>query len=244
MKLALKDLDARYNHGRARRWWLRNAVLGGMWGDLLDELDAVPRDSLVLDIGAGEATLRERMRHARYVAIDTGIGHAGWDYSALDVVGDAHAIPIATDTADVVVHKQVLEHLPDPVRALREVARVLKPGGRVLLSTNQQWPQHQQPHDFFRFTSFGLRWCFEQAGLEIDRIDAMGGAFSVALFGFSQTLAPHLWARSDRARRVVAVVLRPFAWLMRALMPLVSALDKLDRSKDNTLGWYVTGHKP
>jgi SAM-dependent methyltransferase len=244
VKRALRDFDARHNRGRARRWWMRNAVLGGTWGDFLDAVAAVPDGALVLDVGAGEAELRARLPRARYVAVDRGIGHAGWDYSRLDALGDAQALPVAAGVADVVVHKQVLEHLTQPVEALREVARVLKPGGRVLLSTNQQWPQHQQPHDYFRFTSYGLRFCFEQAGLEVEKIEAMGGAFSVALFGFSQTLAPHLWTRGERARRVFAFLTKPFAWLLRALMPLVSALDRLDRGKDNTLGYYVVGRKP
>ena len=124
------------------------------------------------------------------------------------------------------------------------MARVLKPGGRVLLSTNQAWPQHQKPFDFFRFTSYGLRYLFEQAGLEIVRMEAMGGAFSVALFQFSQTLSPHLWARSERGRRIAGLITKPFALVMRALMPLVTLLDRRDRARDNTLGWYVEARAP
>jgi SAM-dependent methyltransferase len=244
MKQRIRSLDDRYLDGRARRWFLRNAVLGGGWGEFLDAIVSVPPGATVVDLGAGEATLRAKLPNARYLAVDRGIGHGGWDYSGLDVVADAHAVPLADATADLVVCKQVLEHLTDPGRCLREIRRILKPGGRVLLSTNQQWPQHQQPYDFFRFTSFGLRHVFEAAGLAVERIEPMGGVFSVALFQFSQTLAPHLWARGERGRRVATVVLKPFAWIMRLLMPLVSALDRLDKTKDNTLGYYVVGRAP
>ena len=243
VKDRLRALDSRYFGGRGRRWWSRNAVLGGGWGDFLDQATDVEDGAIVLDIGAGEATLRDRFPRARYIAVDRGIGHTGWDYSALDAVGDALAIPLGPGTCDLVVSKQVLEHMREPLHALDEIRRVLKPGGRVLLSTNQQWPQHQQPHDFFRFTSFGLRYIFEQAGLQVERIEPMGGAFSVALFGLSQTLAPHIWSRGARGHRIAAVVLRPVGWLMRLLMPLVSALDRLDRTKDNTLGYYVSARR-
>jgi SAM-dependent methyltransferase len=244
VKARVRALDERYTGGRVRRWWNRNAVLGGGWGEFLDAVGSVPDGARVLDIGAGEATLRARVPHARYVAIDRGIGHAGWDYSGLDAVGDAQAIPVAGASFDAVVSKQVLEHLPDPARAVGEIARVLAPGGVALLSTNQQWPQHQKPHDYFRFTSYGLRLCFEQAGLVVEDMQAMGGAFGVLLFQFGQVFSPEIWARSARARRMLGVLFVPIAWLMKLLLPLASALDRLDRAKDNTLGWYVRARKP
>ena len=138
MKQAMRALDARWNRGRLREWWNRNAVLGGGWGEFLGRIDAVPANAVVLDLGAGEATLRTRAPHARYIAMDRGIGHAGWDYSALDVVADALSIPLRAHSVDMVVCKQVLEHVPEPVTLLREVARILRPGGTLLLSTNQQ----------------------------------------------------------------------------------------------------------
>ena len=184
------------------------------------------------------------MPQARYIAIDRGVGHAGWDYSALDVVADATAIPLADACIDVIVCKQVLEHISEPVAMLTEAARVLKPGGRILLSTNQAWPQHQQPYDFFRYTSFGLRYCFEKAGLEVERMEAMGGVFTCSFFHFTQTLSPHLYARSAGGRRAISIITKPLAWLFRLVVPLVTALDKLDKTKDNTLGWYVLGVVP
>ncbi|HEX9711437.1 MAG TPA: class I SAM-dependent methyltransferase, partial [Actinomycetota bacterium] len=232
----VRALDQRYLGGRARDWWLRHGVLGGRWGEFLDELERVPAGAVVLDHGAGEAELRARLPGRRYLALDIGVGHSGWDYSGLDVVGDVMRLPLADARIDVVVSKQVLEHVPEPIATLREIARVLRPGGTVLLSTNQSWPQHQQPYDFFRFTSYGLRYCFEQAGLQVERVEAMGGAFTAAMFGVSQTLTPHLWSRGARAQRIAAVLLTPFAWLMKLLTPLVSMLDRLDRTKDNTLG--------
>lgn len=244
MKRIVRAVDTRLLGGRARRWWNRNAILGGGWGEFLDRLDDVPPGGVVIDLGAGEATLRSRVTQARYIAIDRGIGHAGWDYSALDIVADAVKVPVRAATADLVICKQVLEHVPEPIALLKEAARILKPGGTLLLSTNQQWPQHQQPYDFFRFTSFGLRYCFEQAGLETVELRSMGGVFSVALFGISQAMSPEVWAQGDRNRRIAGIVLRPMGLLMRLFMPLVTALDRRDRARDNTLGWYAVARAP
>jgi SAM-dependent methyltransferase len=213
--------------------------LGGGWGEFADRIRAVPPGSTVLDLGAGEAELRHELQHTRYIALDRGIGHAGWDYSRLDVVADASAIPLRERSVDAIVCKQVLEHVPEPIALLREASRVLTRGGFVLLSTNQAWPQHQKPYDFFRFTSFGLRYCFEQAGFVIRDMQPMGGAFTCALFHFSQTMSPHLWTRSDRGARIVSVITKPVSWALRVLTIVASLLDRLDKTPDNTLGWYV-----
>ncbi|GAC1414616.1 MAG: class I SAM-dependent methyltransferase [Actinomycetota bacterium] len=202
-----------------------------------------PPDAVVLDLGAGEAEFRTVFARGHYYAIDRGIGHSGWDYSNLDVVADATKIPFKNESFDFIVCKQVLEHIPEPVVLLEEAHRVLKSGGRIILSTNQSWPQHQQPHDFFRFTSFGLSYCFQTAGLEIETMQAMGGAFTAALFHFSQTLAPHLWVHSKTGWRIFLVLTKPIAWILRLCAPVANFLDRKDKTKDNTLGWYVLARR-
>lgn len=244
MRRAIRWLDDAFFRGRLRAWWNRWMVLGGGWGEFLGVLDTLPAGATVVDLGAGEATLRARIpKGVRYLALDRGIGHAGWDYSRLDVVCDALGVPLRDASVDLVLSKQVLEHLQEPIAALKEMRRILKPGGRLLLSTNQQWPQHQQPHDYFRYTSFGLRYCCEQAGLSVERLEPMGGVFTTALFHASQTLAPHLWVRTPNARKVFELVMAPVRILLRVLTPLAALLDRRDRSKDNTLGYYLTARR-
>ncbi|MHB8510946.1 MAG: class I SAM-dependent methyltransferase [Actinomycetota bacterium] len=228
--------------GALRHWYQRNFILGGNWGAFLDRLGKVPAGSMVLDLGAGEAGLRVRFPKATYIAIDRGLAHS-WDYSKLDVVSDAAEIPFREKTFDFIICKQVLEHVPDPIKLLKEAQRVLKPGGVIVLSTNQAWPQHQQPYDFFRFTSYGLRHCFESADLDIESMEAMGGAFTAAIFHFSQIFAPHLWARTKSGWELSERLTKPVAWMMRLLAPLANALDRRDKTKDNTLGWYVLARR-
>ena len=244
MPNAIRWIDDTFFDGRLRRWWNRWMILGGGWGEFLGVLDTLPAGSIVVDLGAGEATLRARTpKGVRYLALDRGIGHAGWDYSKLDSVCDALGVPLKDASIDLVISKQVLEHLPEPIAALKEIARILKPGGRVILSTNQQWPQHQQPHDYFRYTSFGLRYCCEQADLTVERLDPMGGVFTTALFHATQTLAPHLWVKSPRARQIFTLALAPIRILLRIATPLAALLDRRDTTHDNTLGYYLTARR-
>ncbi len=108
---------------------------------------------------------------------DLGVGDQSWNYAGLDVVADLNRLPFADAVFDGALNIVTLEHLREPHLAMREMARVLKPGGRLLLIAPHQWEVHQEPHDYFRYTGYGLQWLAEQAGLRVERLDGVGGMF-------------------------------------------------------------------
>jgi len=75
----------------------------------------------------------------------------------VDLQGDLHCLPLRSESADVVLLTEVLEHLRQPWNALRECHRVLRPGGIVLITTRFMYPFHAEPHDYYRYTDEGLR---------------------------------------------------------------------------------------
>jgi SAM-dependent methyltransferase len=77
-----------------------------------------------------------------------------------DLHGSLEAIPVEDASFDVVLCLQVLEHVPDPAAAVRELRRVVRPGGRVLLSTHGVYPFHPNPDDLWRWTQQGLEALF------------------------------------------------------------------------------------
>lgn len=90
----------------------------------------------------------------------------------VDVVGDLHALPAEwTGRFDAFIGIAVWEHLERPWIAAREVARVLAPGGLILVCTHQCFPLHGYPSDFFRFSREALRLIFEDAGLVVTACD-------------------------------------------------------------------------
>jgi len=105
-----------------------------------------------------------------------GVDVAQSSESVVDVViGSGDPLPFEDDSLDFVVCTQVLEHVSDPERHLREMARVLQRGGKLLLTLPFVWEQHEVPHDYYRFTEFGVRHLASQNGLEVVELSAGGG---------------------------------------------------------------------
>ena len=130
----------------------------------------------VLDAGAGRAQYRGLFAHATYETADF-MAVEGKKYRQPDYVCDLVAIPVEDARFDHVVCTQVLEHLPEPLRVVAELGRVLKPGGTLWLSAPLFYAEHETPYDFFRYTQFGLRRLLEDAGFEVLEIAWLEGYF-------------------------------------------------------------------
>ncbi len=190
----------------------------------------------VLDAGAGESRFRPFFSDHAYLAVDAGIGDGSWDYSDLDACADLGVLPFRTGAFDAALNTQVLEHVRDPLGVLREIGRILRPGGRLYLTAPQGWPEHQQPHDFFRFTRFSLKSLLEEAGFEDVQVEPLGGYFHY--LGHRLTYVPKILFsdRSGLGRLLLLPVELLFLALFCFLGPIVCYyLDRLDRQKEFTL---------
>ena len=201
---------------------------------------------IVLDAGAGECPFKPLFAHAHYIGVDSCVGNDEWDYSQLGLVSDLFRLGVRPNSVDHVLCNDVLEHVPDPAALIAALYEVLKPGGNLFLSAPQGWGQHQNPHDYFRFTSHALRMMFERAGFEVQDIHPLGGFFyyfanrvqmlPIMLFPPS----PRLWVEWVRLPFKVLAV-----GLFGVLLPLlIMPLDRLDADKNTTLNYACWGRKP
>jgi SAM-dependent methyltransferase len=129
----------------------------------------------VLDAGAGSAPYRDLFSHAQYETAD--FEQVEKKYAPSTYVCDLSAIPVEDSRFDFVVFNQVLEHLPEPKLVLKELFRVLKPGGKMIYTGPLFYEEHEVPYDFFRYTQYGLRYLLEGVGFEVQRLDWLEGYF-------------------------------------------------------------------
>jgi SAM-dependent methyltransferase len=211
---------------------------GAAIDDFVDGIaEALPAGSTVLDAGAGECRFRDRFRHARYVGIDFAAGDPEWDYTRLDAIARLEDIPLRAGSCDRVLSVVVLEHTPEPSRVVAEFYRVLRPGGRVHIVVPHMWEEHQRPHDYFRYTSAGIRFLLETSGFDIERIRPVGGFF---------------WQLGRRLMAVVGFAQQGWRWILFPVLAPVFGfalplccyyLDRVDHDRAYTLGFICEGRK-
>jgi SAM-dependent methyltransferase len=120
----------------------------------------------VLDVGCGRKPYRTYVPAVRYVGLDVDTP-ATRALGAADVIYDGRVFPFGDASFDGVLCSQVLEHVFAPEEFLGEIHRVLRPGGHLVLAVPFVWDEHEQPQDFARYSSYGLRALLERNGFEI-----------------------------------------------------------------------------
>jgi len=167
---------------------------------------------MVLDAGAGKAPYRKHFQHVTYETAD--FGELDKKYSHLDYTCRLDALPMADETYDLVLCNQVMEHIPDPPAVLREIARVLKPGGQAWLSAPLFYEEHEMPYDFYRYTRFGWQQMAMDAGFTVESLDWLEGYYGTISYQLMMAAnnLPMIWLPV----KIVCFALAPLFGLLDA----------------------------
>jgi SAM-dependent methyltransferase len=128
----------------------------------------------VLDVGCGSRPYESLVAAREYVGLelDTPENRRG---KKADLFYDGHKLPFPDASFDAVICNQVLEHVFEPDAFVGEIARVLRGGGRLLLTVPFVWDEHEQPRDYGRYSSFGLAALLTRNGLRVLRQEKTAG---------------------------------------------------------------------
>lgn len=153
-----------------------------------DTLARVPAGSRILDAGAGEQLCRPFCAHLDYVSQDfcqydvsendAGLHTEKWDTSGIDLVSDITAIPEPDGSFDAVLCSEVLEHIPEPTKALDEFTRLLRPGGSLILTAPFMSVVHMAPYHYCSgFSRYWYEHHLSQRGYAIEELSPNGDWF-------------------------------------------------------------------
>lgn len=219
--------------------YMRNAWIAG-------KADSLKAGSIVLDVGAGEGQYRKFFSHCEYKTQDfcqykgttTGSQIENWTYNHIDYVSDIKEIPVSDASFDAIICTEVLEHVPEPIDALRELSRILVPGGKLFLTAPLGSGLHQQPfHYYGGYSPHFYEKFLKEFGFEILEIKPVGG------------LLKHVGQELHRAGRVLEERapdrLSAFKkFLLMTWLPLyLGNLDEEVFVEEFTIGYLVEARK-
>lgn len=220
-----RPLPHRYHRvarARIRRAHRRNPYahhirrLPAALGELATDL-AIPPGGRVLDYGCADMPYRS--------FFGEGVDYVGADLEgneeATVTLNDDGSLPVPDASFDAVLSTQVLEHVQDPRLYLTECWRVLRPGGRLLLSTHGIFPYHPDPVDLWRWTGEGLKCEVQRAGFEVLRFEGIIGMAATGLQLIQDSISYRISGRW-------------IPWLALLVQPLVAFLDRFENA--TTLG--------
>lgn len=194
------------------------------------------KNGLVLNLGCGSYDRYRQYleRVGKVLNIDLKIS------PIVNVVGDAHALPLKDNSIDSILCTQVFEHLLYPHIAIIEVARVLKPGGIAIISVPQTNELHEEPFDYFRFTKYALTHLANEAGLEVVKLIQRGGFWSV----LSQSMIRYFIERYGGYQgRFANYIISLFAGIVGRISMWMDRIDKSDANRKFALGWTIVLRK-
>ena len=214
---------------------------------------------IILDAGAGEHPYESFFGHAKYESCDfDDIFSPDWK-NLHTYLCDLEHIPTDNERFDAILNTQVLEHVSEPEKVLKEFNRILKPGGKLFLTCPQSWGIHgKEPHSYFNFTKYGLRHLFEKTRFEVIEINPIGGMpwlIGTLSAHFTHEIFHQIVFKKVNGRKKINLnPIAIFMWvpyiicipITTLLIPLICYfIDRFDKERKFTLGYtcYCTKHE-
>ena len=210
--------------------------------------NTLPNNTKVLDVGAGSAPYRHLFTHCNYKThdfkkLDKNQLLFKKGYSQIDIVSDITSLPIKDDEYDVIICTEVMEHIPFPIKSLKEMTRVLKPNGKILLTAPQGSFIHQEPYHFYGgYTKYFYEKFLTENNYKDIQIEENKGFY---FFIFQELLRYVKLSSSNLLLFLLNILIFPLIiFLIVFLFFFREIMEKLlDTNWKYTVGYFVTAVK-
>ena len=176
-------------------------IRDGLYKSILSMASKIRGD--ILDFGCGSKPYESLFTNSSsYVGVDilaSGHSHAN---SKIDFYYDGKSLPFPDEHFDAVLAFEVFEHIFNLEEVIAEIRRVLKPGGKILISIPFAWDEHEVPYDFARYTSYGIMHIFKRNGFDVLELKKTTTYFLAVCQMFIAYLAQHVFPRSRTFSRL------------------------------------------
>lgn len=229
-----------------RKYYRFNCYERDMW--VAKMAKTIPADSSVLDVGAGSCPYRNLFDHCNYKSQDfaqlksTQL-RGGTGYDQIDYVGDVNNIPVDDASFDAIVCTEVIEHCSEPILAIKEFSRIIKSGGKLIISAPLQSGIHQEPYHFYGgYTKFWYQKFLSESGFDDIQI-VENGLFNK--FYLQESL--RFLIKNHPLRNIATFLFFPFWFVLLCIFVpfafIAPLFDKFDTEKRFTIGYHVTAIK-
>ena len=230
-----------YNRIRRDRWLIKQA-------------NNIPSGSKVLDVGAGGCPHREKFNHCNYFShdfaqlSDNQIQNQ-MGYGKIDFVSDILNIPVPDKSFDVILCTEVIEHIPDPISAIKEISRIIKPGGVLLITAPLQSGLHQEPYHFYGgYTKYWYQKFLTENGFSDLKIET-NGSLHTTYFALGLTIVKSFLELIVDNKNIISKLIALISFIiflpiLLIINPIFCFLwESIYQQKGFTAGYHVLAKK-
>ena len=199
-------------------------------------------DGSLMDFGCGTKPYQSLFTNmSSYTGVDFDGGGNPYKKSGIDVYYNGKDLPFGDNSFDSILSTEVIEHIFNPDEIISELNRVLKPGGKLLLTCPFSWPEHEQPWDYARYSSFGIRNLLEKHGFVIEKQEKTGSFFLTLL----QLIILYFYILIPKIPLIQQLLFLIFCFPLYVIgLPLHAILPAKVKRKDLYLNNVLLARKP
>lgn len=212
------------------------------WHFLEMQIKRLTPDQIILDVGAGRGDFFQIYKNLKHISLDI------YPYPEVEIVCDlSETVPFLDNRFDCVLLMNVCEHIYEPRKILSSIHKILKPGGKVIISVPFYLKIHQAPFDFHRFTHYALQRMGTEAGFRIEMIEGFYDAAGL----IQETIRYYKFWEIPKFHKIKRALVRPIIFDLTFFVSLLERIGGKGKTENPNhydfpapLGYHLVLSKP